>query len=73
MPILPAHLIYKTANGDDRMMSYESLSDGGFATGSMLGSEVDLSFIMTLLASLETLGISKILPPRKLRPMFALP
>ena len=38
VPILPAHLIYKTANGDDRLMTYESLSDGGFATGSMLGS-----------------------------------
>lgn len=38
VPILPAHLIYKTANGEDRLMSYESLSDGGFATGSMLGS-----------------------------------
>lgn len=38
VPILPAHLIYKTANGTDRLMTYESLSDGGFATGSMLGS-----------------------------------
>jgi len=38
VPILPAHLIYKTANGDDRLMTYESLSDGGFASGSMLGS-----------------------------------
>jgi len=38
VPILPAHLFLKTANGDDRLMSYESLSDGGFATGSMLGS-----------------------------------
>jgi NADH-quinone oxidoreductase subunit F len=38
VPILPADLIYKTANGEDRLMSYESLSDGGFATGSMLGS-----------------------------------
>lgn len=38
VPILPAHLITKTANGDTRLMSYESLSDGGFATGSMLGS-----------------------------------
>ncbi len=38
VPILPAHLIMKTANGEDRLMSYESLSDGGFATGSMLGS-----------------------------------
>lgn len=38
VPILPAHLIYKTAAGTDRLMTYESLSDGGFATGSMLGS-----------------------------------
>lgn len=38
VPILPANLIYKTANGEDRLMTYESLSDGGFATGSMLGS-----------------------------------
>ena len=38
VPILPAHLIMKTANGEDRLMSYESLSDGGFATGTMLGS-----------------------------------
>jgi NADH-quinone oxidoreductase subunit F len=28
----------KTAAGEDRLMSYESLSDGGFATGTMLGS-----------------------------------
>jgi NADH-quinone oxidoreductase subunit F len=34
VPILPADLIYKTANGEDRLMTYESLSDGGFATGS---------------------------------------
>ncbi|TDB66010.1 NADH-quinone oxidoreductase subunit NuoF [Arundinibacter roseus] len=38
VPIIPAHLVYKTANGEDRLMSYESLSDGGFATGTMLGS-----------------------------------
>ncbi|KAA6440246.1 NADH-quinone oxidoreductase subunit NuoF [Dyadobacter flavalbus] len=38
VPILPANLITKTANGEDRLMSYESLSDGGFATGTMLGS-----------------------------------
>jgi NADH-quinone oxidoreductase subunit F len=30
VPILPADLIYKTANGEDRLMTYESLSDGGF-------------------------------------------
>lgn len=38
VPILPAELILKLANGEPRLMSYESLSDGGFATGSMLGS-----------------------------------
>lgn len=38
VPILPEYLVCKTATGDDRLMTYESLSDGGFATGSMLGS-----------------------------------
>jgi NADH-quinone oxidoreductase subunit F len=38
VPILPANLLLKTANGTPRMMNYESLSDGGFATGSMMGS-----------------------------------
>ncbi len=38
VPILPANLILKTANGENRLMSYESLSDGGFITGTMLGS-----------------------------------
>jgi NADH-quinone oxidoreductase subunit F len=38
VPILPADLILKTASGEDRLMTYESLSDGGFVSGSMLGS-----------------------------------
>jgi NADH-quinone oxidoreductase subunit F len=38
VPILPANLTLKLANGDPRLMSYESLSEGGFATGTMLGS-----------------------------------
>lgn len=38
VPILPTELILKTANGEPRLMSYESLSDGGFATGTMMGS-----------------------------------
>jgi len=38
VPILPHYLVCKTAAGQDRLMTYESLSDGGFATGSMLGS-----------------------------------
>ena len=38
VPVLPAELILKTANGEPRLMTYESLSDGGFATGTMLGS-----------------------------------
>ncbi|MFM1914869.1 MAG: hypothetical protein RLZZ531_538 [Bacteroidota bacterium] len=38
VPILPAHLVTKTAAGENRLMTYESLADGGFASGSMLGS-----------------------------------
>jgi NADH-quinone oxidoreductase subunit F len=38
VPILPAHLLLKTAKGEPRMMTYEGLADGGFATGSMMGS-----------------------------------
>jgi NADH-quinone oxidoreductase subunit F len=38
VPILPHYLVCKTAEGNDRLMTYESLADGGFATGSMLGS-----------------------------------
>jgi NADH-quinone oxidoreductase subunit F len=38
VPILPANLALTLANGEKRLMSYESLSDGGFATGTMLGS-----------------------------------
>ncbi len=38
VPILPANLLLKTAKGEVRKMNYESLSDGGFATGSMMGS-----------------------------------
>ncbi len=38
VPILPENLVCKTAKGEPRLMSYESLADGGFATGSMLGS-----------------------------------
>ncbi len=38
VPVLPAELILKTAKGEPRLMSYESLADGGFATGTMLGS-----------------------------------
>ena len=38
VPILPASLITTTIKGEPRLMSYESLADGGFASGSMLGS-----------------------------------
>jgi NADH-quinone oxidoreductase subunit F len=38
VPILPANLLLKTAKGETRYMNYESLSDGGFLTGSMMGS-----------------------------------
>jgi len=38
VPILPKELILKTSSGEPRLMSYESLGDGGFQTGTMLGS-----------------------------------
>ncbi|MFZ1689023.1 MAG: NADH-quinone oxidoreductase subunit NuoF [Flavobacteriales bacterium] len=38
VPIIPGELFLKTAKGEPRLMSYESLSDGGFISGSMLGS-----------------------------------
>ena len=38
VPILPANLLLKTAKGETRLMNYESLSDGGFLTGTMMGS-----------------------------------
>lgn len=44
VPILPANLTLKYANGEPRLMSYESLSEGGFATGTMLGSGGFIAF-----------------------------
>lgn len=38
VPILPANLITTTIQGNPRLMSYESLADGGFQSGTMLGS-----------------------------------
>lgn len=38
VPILPAELILKTSKGEPRLMTYESLAEGGFQTGTMLGS-----------------------------------
>ncbi|MDW9382247.1 NADH-quinone oxidoreductase subunit NuoF [Chryseobacterium sp. JV558] len=38
VPIVPANLLLRTVNGEPRYMNYESLSDGGFATGTMMGS-----------------------------------
>lgn len=38
VPILPAHLILNTVAGEQRLMTYESLADGGFVSGTMLGS-----------------------------------
>lgn len=38
VPVLPASLATTTATGSPRLMSYESLADGGFISGTMLGS-----------------------------------
>ena len=44
VPVLPANLTMKYANGEPRLMSYESLSEGGFATGTMMGSGGFIAF-----------------------------
>ncbi|UZJ65328.1 NADH-quinone oxidoreductase subunit NuoF [Sphingobacterium sp. KU25419] len=44
VPILPTNLILKTANGNNRLMTYESLADGGFQTGSSMGSGGFIAF-----------------------------
>lgn len=38
VPILPAELILRTAAGEPRLLSFESLAEGEFVNGSMLGS-----------------------------------
>lgn len=38
VPILPADLILKTSGGKPRLLTFESMADGGFETGTMLGS-----------------------------------
>jgi NADH-quinone oxidoreductase subunit F len=38
VPVLPAELILRTLKGQQRLMTYESLAEGGFDSGTMLGS-----------------------------------
>jgi NADH-quinone oxidoreductase subunit F len=38
VPVLPADLMLNTAKGEPRLMTYESLAEGEFETGTMLGS-----------------------------------
>lgn len=38
VPVLPADLILRTAQSEKRLLTYESLEEGGFDSGSMLGS-----------------------------------
>lgn len=44
VPILPANLITKTINGYPRLMTYESLADGGFVSGTAMGSGGFIAF-----------------------------
>ncbi|TYR37000.1 NADH-quinone oxidoreductase subunit NuoF [Sphingobacterium phlebotomi] len=44
VPILPTHLALKTAKGEPRLMTYESLADGGFVTGTAMGSGGFIAF-----------------------------
>ncbi len=38
VPILPSDLILRNASGEPRLLTFESLAEGGFETGTMLGS-----------------------------------
>jgi NADH-quinone oxidoreductase subunit F len=38
VPVLPAELILRTLKGEKRLMTYESLAEGDFDSGTMLGS-----------------------------------
>lgn len=44
VPILPNNLATKTAKGESRLMTYESLADGGFVTGTAMGSGGFIAF-----------------------------
>jgi NADH-quinone oxidoreductase subunit F len=44
VPILPANLFMKTINNEPRLMSYESLAEGGFVSGTMMGSGGFIAF-----------------------------
>ncbi|WP_437919238.1 NADH-quinone oxidoreductase subunit NuoF [Sphingobacterium sp. LRF_L2] len=44
VPILPTNLALKTAKGESRLMTYESLADGGFVTGTAMGSGGFIAF-----------------------------
>ena len=44
VPILPASLFLKTMENNARLMSYESLAEGGFVSGTMMGSGGFIAF-----------------------------
>jgi NADH-quinone oxidoreductase subunit F len=59
VPILPAELLLTTAAGEKRLMTYESLSDGGFATGTMMGSGGFIVMDQTTCIVQNTLSLAK--------------
>lgn len=38
VPVLPAHLMLRTEKGEKRLMTHESFEEGGFMSGTMMGS-----------------------------------
>lgn len=59
MQILPTQYVFKTANGEPRLMSYESWADGGKLTGSGLGSGGFMVFNDTVCIVRNTWNISR--------------
>jgi NADH-quinone oxidoreductase subunit F len=73
VPIVPANLLLKTATGEPRYMNYESLADGGFATGTMMGSGGFIVLDEDQCVVKHTMTLARFLQPRKLRTMYTLP
>jgi NADH-quinone oxidoreductase subunit F len=73
VPILPHFLITKNAKGEQRLMTYESLADGGFESGTMLGSGGFIVYDEDQCIVRNTMEFYAVLSPRILRPVLALP
>ncbi|TSA28059.1 MAG: NADH oxidoreductase (quinone) subunit F [Bacteroidetes bacterium] len=59
VPVLPADLILRTAKNEKRLLTYESLEEGGFDSGSMLGSGGFIVYDETACMVRNTLNLTR--------------